>query len=603
MALQRFNESRRNQANTSNAGSGSGSGRSNTSGQTTSTTSNSTRSANTREATSSNSQNTQNSRNRSSNTSSNRQDRNRPNRSARPTRPIPQESPVSVVSSTPGGSRLIRVALPNGSNDSGFDAASLADAIASAINGDDDADVAPTDSNSAPATVIEREEQPPPPSPPPAAENRSERSAPVPPTGNTNNQNPNPGTTQSQSQSQSRPQNTSYRYPGRLRFHSHMVPLLSQNVLNQSSVSLPPLEEQPAPPRPNQERTLSKDEERFEKELECGICYEVIDKPSHCGSCSARYCESCLTRAIEESKSCPSCRLWIPSPAEIKRDDKFFQNLSEPNRCRPCPHVNCMEKVKPSNIQSHDATCPFKPMTCKYHSFGCTWSGPRRDLPGHYKHGCTLNKVAPLINEFREMKSNQKKMIETIGLHLVQERQASMNVANQLLALHSKQWNLFDTFRCLYECTCQSRRFLITANVWRNFWVSKEVKARMNNFVCLVPIMVWVMKHSLKGMGYLTDFFDGLSELSAFGGKGDSHENDGVGNTSAVDINLLEMALAFCTFVLGVLFLACFVSSMEDVWHAFLVLFFSSLLHLIIGKLILFHRLIHTKMLLSLGHG
>ena len=107
MALQRFNESRRNQANASNAGSGSG--RSNTSGQTTSTTSNSTRSANTREATSSNSQNTQNSRNRSSNTSSNRQDRNRPNRSARPTRPIPQESPVSVVSSTPGGSRLIRL--------------------------------------------------------------------------------------------------------------------------------------------------------------------------------------------------------------------------------------------------------------------------------------------------------------------------------------------------------------------------------------------------------------------------------------------------------------------------------------------------------------
>jgi hypothetical protein len=390
--------------------------------------------------------------------------------------------------------------------------------------------------------------------------------------------------TQQQSQSQTQSQ-TQPRYRGRLRFNSHLIPLSSQNILHQSAASLPPLEEQPAPTRNTNTNTNSntntntnKEEEQFEKELECGICYEIIDIPSHCGSCAARYCQKCLRRAILQSKSCPSCRKSIPSPSDIHTDAHFFQTLtlSHPGKTRPCPHINCTLHLPPSQIRSHDATCAYKPMMCKYTPYGCPWTGPRLNLSAHYKIGCPLHKLSPLLQELRLVKSTQKHTIDALGMRLVQERQVSMSMVQQMLALQRKQWNLWDLGCCVCQCSCQPRRFLVTALVWKNFWSGGGMRAAVNNFVCLVPIVVWVLKHSIKGVGYFTKVLDGLASyvnhgvdvnvngvedaLVEVGGASDV-EHDGGGDGGLMEIYLLEMVLTYCTFILGGLFLACFVSS------------------------------------------
>jgi hypothetical protein len=366
------------------------------------------------------------------------------------------------------------------------------------------------------------------------------------------------------------PTNNPLLYPGRIRFPPQLVPNLSHQLAHNRP---PPLLETPHIHTPtNDDNTTNTQKEQDAqdeidtdlemKELECGICYDILQNPSHCGSCSARYCHSCLTRALLQTKSCPSCRKEISSPDFILLDASFFDKYNHIEKT--CKYPNCNKKNSVQEIMHHDSVCEFKPMNCKYMNlpFGCEWYGPRKNLIGHYNVGCTVQKLAPLIEGMRQ----QQQLVNLLNARFIQERQASSQIRNQLMALESRgvSGGLLDFLHLIYACVCTPREFLTKAVVWRGFWNCQGLRCVVNNFVVLLTICLYAVKHLFKGVGYISLLLEGFGDMQ---GKGqdveDVDQEQDVEDRAWGRMTMLfvEAILSISTVIIGGLFLICFVST------------------------------------------
>jgi len=400
------------------------------------------------------------------------------------------------------------------------------------------------------------------------------------------NQNQNNQNNQSQQQQQQRmnvninlnPTNP-LAYPGRIRFPSQLVPNLSHQLAHNRP---PPLLETPHihtnsqtkdddddndNDNDNDDTTNIQKEDEIDhemKELECGICYDILQNPSHCGSCSARFCHSCLSRALQQATSCPSCRKEISSSASISLDKQFFDKFK--HLYKKCKYPNCNKKCKAEEIMHHDSVCEFKPMNCKYSPFGCKWYGARKDVNGHYSVGCEVQKLAPLIEGMRQ----QQQLVHLLNARFIQERQASSQIRNQLVALEMRSGgNLFDLLYVIYTCMCTPGQFLAKAVIWRNFWNCQGVRCIVNNFICLGPICLYAVKHLFKGLGYISlllESFGDMMQRKEDQGQGhelDQEEEDIINRLwGRMTMLFMEATLSICTVIIGGLFLICFVSTL-----------------------------------------
>ena len=353
-----------------------------------------------------------------------------------------------------------------------------------------------------------------------------------------------------------------HAYSGRVRFQHQMVPNLTHQL---SSQTPQPLEEQPhisddANPKSNSNSNNIGDTNDCDqpelKELECGICYDILQKPSYCGSCSARYCHSCFLRALQQSKSCPSCRKFISSPNDVVLDDSFFRKDIYAHISKVCKYPNCLKDCHVGTMRDHDAICEHKPMKCKYAPYGCTWYGPRKDLKGHYSVGCSVQTLAPLIEGARQ----QEQLVRILNTRLVQERQASSQMRNALLSLQTRDRNnLFDMMHMIYAAMCTPGKFLTKAIIWRNFWNCRGLRSLVNNFICLVPICMYTVKHFFRGLGHFSILLDSFREMHDRD-REHSHDGAGHGTVSTVSFHFMESMLCICTLILGLGLLLCFVS-------------------------------------------
>ena len=151
-----------------------------------------------------------------------------------------------------------------------------------------------------------------------------------------------------------------------------------------------------------------------------------MDDPAGCGNCDARFCRSCIHRAAKESirnrqqseanvnnndengndskilPKCPCCRKCITCPHQIKSDLKLKARIESSQISAICPYPNCNQKIFLAQVKEHEANCVYMPMRCKYASFGCKWTGPKKDLEAHNKVGCVHAKVGGMIDQFRQ---------------------------------------------------------------------------------------------------------------------------------------------------------------------------------------------------------
>ena len=112
--------------------------------------------------------------------------------------------------------------------------------------------------------------------------------------------------------------------------------------------------------------------ETISDNLRCPICYEVFEDPVSCRGkdyCQHIFCRSCLMQALEQSHTCPKCRLPI------------------------CDTVVQRDMLAMNMINELRVFCPHK-------DSGCCWSGSLDALCGH-EEVCLVRKVQELASELK----------------------------------------------------------------------------------------------------------------------------------------------------------------------------------------------------------
>ena len=170
-----------------------------------------------------------------------------------------------------------------------------------------------------------------------------------------------------------------------------------------------------------EERREAYEAPRFEylgdpdQELLCPICFDPFTEPAT-HLCGNTFCGKCLARC----DNCPICRnVVIPNGCVTAL---LVRNQTDRLRvvCITCRRVmerggfahhargecevlcpsGCGKRITRRDAESHDAECPEKPVVC-ITSGGCSWHGPRKELPQHLSGECRLlKKVEPIHKTF-----------------------------------------------------------------------------------------------------------------------------------------------------------------------------------------------------------
>ena len=135
-------------------------------------------------------------------------------------------------------------------------------------------------------------------------------------------------------------------------------------------------------------------QERFQyavdKNFFCPICADVLKDPVQCHN-QHYFCKACLTKHLENSKTCPICveKLTeedLGKPPRIVTDYLHGLMIS-------CAYSErgCTEFVELGNLENHKAICCYKPVTCPNEKCGTTLN--MNDLEQHMIERCEYRLV------------------------------------------------------------------------------------------------------------------------------------------------------------------------------------------------------------------
>lgn len=160
--------------------------------------------------------------------------------------------------------------------------------------------------------------------------------------------------------------------------------------------------EQPGPLVPLE--ILVVDEESA-KELSCGICLQILNKPKQCKN-GHLFCGQCIVKYVEKKPECPQCRCVLKE-GDLSRSlfvERHIRQLNvfcryhftlEENRkewvediegCSEtvrledlskhekqcgyastmCPYSSQCERLRKKDVKRHERVCPFRPTECQY---------------------------------------------------------------------------------------------------------------------------------------------------------------------------------------------------------------------------------------------
>jgi hypothetical protein len=253
----------------------------------------------------------------------------------------------------------------------------------------------------------------------------------------------------------------------------------------------------------NEGDSLDMDDENYDKYL-CTICYEFLANPSSCGKCSSRFCYACLVRVATTNNStslagsttnlhqvskCPGCRTLLTVEG-IVRDSVLQEELRAANLQVLCSYPGCGQRLPAGSVKEHELSCEYTPLRCKNSTLGCTWNGVRKNLEHHLSHHCPLERVAGLVEQFRQNRADHQAAI--LGL------QRSQNMSSQLTQVNSdlmrrllpSSTNIFDLAYLTYTASCTTPYFLYSSDIWRSFLGppgATESRAMLSNLLYLLP--------------------------------------------------------------------------------------------------------------------
>jgi hypothetical protein len=325
----------------------------------------------------------------------------------------------------------------------------------------------------------------------------------------------------------------------------------NNNNNNNNRSGMPRLQPQVLPDSKQDFHEKTINDNDIDDDLLCSICYEMMNDPSGCGNCSARFCFSCLKRVTELAMlqqrqtpgttgppmppRCPVCRAEIAHPDDIARDPNLRQRI-ELLPPVPCRYQGCQARVRIHQISIHETICPHVKMNCRFHTFGCPWSGKRLELHRHELEECHLARVSELVERYREMQMRLAHLHQSVmanGNTLEFQRIQRQRESNQL-----STGNIFHLIQFVHMITCCTPRFLVVKDAWAAFHADPKGRATVANFCILLPsilLILGTLASSYRQMLAMAASLD-LNNLS--------HEAD-------------EILFAFADGVLYTLILAC----------------------------------------------
>jgi len=295
---------------------------------------------------------------------------------------------------------------------------------------------------------------------------------------------------------------------------------------------LPPLEPQPVPNQMTTTTTMgdaaasgfgtaaaaaaAAATEEDMKGFECAICFEYMDHPVRCGAptCETRFCRSCLHRVLRQevsnrpptstdppnSAKCPHCRSFFTLES-MKCDRDLKQRIDECTDTITCPFEGCGTELRIGLLKSHEATCPYIRMRCRYAGWGCDWIGCKKDVRDHETNCCEFR--GGLGNLVERVRQGDAK-----ALHVLQQHHMQIFATSQMLSLHSRQLMMMrgrnvgdvgDVAALAYEVTLFPGRFSAMREIWSGMINQQDARCVVTNMLLLLPSLALVFHVSLQG--------------------------------------------------------------------------------------------------------
>lgn len=244
---------------------------------------------------------------------------------------------------------------------------------------------------------------------------------------------------------------------------------------------------------------------------------EFLQDPASCGKCNSRFCFACISRVAEmggngSPAKCPTCRCEFQL-SDIKRDLELQKRMQRASTVS-CQYEGCSAQLLIGQVASHEATCVFVPIMCRYSTFGCSWKGLRNELVDH-EATCPLMQVSSLVEQFRQLRADHEH-----ALNHIQTRVAASNAMMELHAslirrLHKRLYHPGDFLDLVYSVTCTPARFIYNKDIWRSVYVCRLARGLICNILAFLPITLLVLRvsnsvNSFGSVRHLTSYLHSL---------------------------------------------------------------------------------------------
>lgn len=108
---------------------------------------------------------------------------------------------------------------------------------------------------------------------------------------------------------------------------------------------------------------------------------------------------------------CPTCRCEF-STSDIRRDSELRERMQRASTVE-CQYQGCSAQLSLNQVKSHEESCLFVPLKCRYATFGCDWKGTRQLLADH-ESTCPLMQVSALVEQFRQTRADHEHSINLL---------------------------------------------------------------------------------------------------------------------------------------------------------------------------------------------
>ena len=242
-----------------------------------------------------------------------------------------------------------------------------------------------------------------------------------------------------------------------------------------------------------------------------------MDCPVGCGSptCKTRYCHSCLNRVYRQettnnrrdhpqqqsttdpspnnnSAKCPNCRSFFTLQSMVM-DRTLQKQINDCTDTVTCPYKGCGKELRIGLLKSHEASCSYIRMRCRYSDWGCDWVGRKQDMDDHDEHECEFKGgLGKLVERFRQGDAQ-------VG-HRLQQHHMQIMGTSQMMALQSRQMmmmrgrnagSVLDVMQMTYEVCLFPGRFGATKEMW-NSLIREPAQYAVCNMMLMIPSLLLV---------------------------------------------------------------------------------------------------------------